>query len=682
MKTVAQKTNARSSEKTAASKAPDSRPNPQGIEMMRQLLGQGTIAAKLKIGSPSDLTERQADRVADAVVNGKNFAGQAENYHAPVAAKTHSVETDDFLSKANGGGARSLNALESNYFESRFNLDFSHVWIHESPEAAKGASSINARAFTHGSDIYLNYGEYNFSSQRGKRLLAHELAHVVQQGNKPIIQRKKKSLEDELDQELQAWALKKGKAWAKEGQAPDTDHEDYIYDLKDYACKLISENYMNPKPVPKSRKGKKKWKRNFKKAEVLVKKILASGAKKQDKEDLAQIVLNIMARAGFADVAFKFGQKMKKPDYIYTVILSQPKKAAPETLTEITKYFIKKSGKKNPVIKKLTDATDAFEKNLSHDQLTAILEPLMDKYKHDNIIYDIVSEVLIFRKRYRKFFSKWMWENSKGHLLFKILESKYFIEPGYRPTVLGSQKNALTLKKDMKWVYANKQKFYVNYLVKLGKHTTVKIKKPKNMKFKTLRKWLETHTEDIGKALAIQYPNRPEFWIKVYEQLTDIFFYHTSKNVKASRKGKVKGLGKDAPNRMRLKADCDVLATYAMRFFASIKDPSNANLKVFEPIGYLLLHPENRVGHAVALMRRNGTYYIINNKQVFKTKIKEKTKDGKKETALKTLRDNALDIYNTTPDQYQVYYDDAEATGAMSKDLYKQKETTRREDLE
>jgi hypothetical protein len=81
-------------------------------------------------------------------------------------------------------------------------------------------------------------------------------------------------------------------------------------------------------------------------------------------------------------------------------------------------------------------------------------------------------------------------------------------------------------------------------------------------------------------------------------------------------------------------------------------------------------------------MRRNGTYYIISNKEVIKTKIREKTKDEKKDKALKKMRDIALDIYETPPGQYKVYYDDADADGAMSKDLYKQKEDTRKKNLE
>ncbi|RKY26266.1 MAG: hypothetical protein DRP61_06140, partial [Candidatus Omnitrophota bacterium] len=67
------------------------------------------------------------------------------------------------------------------FFESRFGYDFSHVRIHTDPEAAKLARALNAEAFTYGRDIYFGEGKYNPGTLTGKRLLAHELTHVVQQ---------------------------------------------------------------------------------------------------------------------------------------------------------------------------------------------------------------------------------------------------------------------------------------------------------------------------------------------------------------------------------------------------------------------------------------------------------------------------------------------------------------------
>jgi hypothetical protein len=63
-----------------------------------------------------------------------------------------------------------------------FGTDFSNVRVHTGSRAQEMSQSIQAKAFTHGSDIYFNRGQYNPGSTEGKRLLGHELTHVVQQG--------------------------------------------------------------------------------------------------------------------------------------------------------------------------------------------------------------------------------------------------------------------------------------------------------------------------------------------------------------------------------------------------------------------------------------------------------------------------------------------------------------------
>jgi hypothetical protein len=60
--------------------------------------------------------------------------------------------------------------------------DFSGVRVHTGPEAAEAARSVNARAFTVGSDIVFGAGQHAPQSREGLWLMAHELTHVVQQG--------------------------------------------------------------------------------------------------------------------------------------------------------------------------------------------------------------------------------------------------------------------------------------------------------------------------------------------------------------------------------------------------------------------------------------------------------------------------------------------------------------------
>lgn len=68
--------------------------------------------------------------------------------------------------------------------ERGFDRDFSQVRLHTDGEAAGLSSSIHAKAFTHGNDIYFNQGQYAPETSEGQRLVAHELAHVAQGGGK------------------------------------------------------------------------------------------------------------------------------------------------------------------------------------------------------------------------------------------------------------------------------------------------------------------------------------------------------------------------------------------------------------------------------------------------------------------------------------------------------------------
>jgi hypothetical protein len=69
------------------------------------------------------------------------------------------------------------------YMEPRFGQDFSGVRIHLDSRAEAAADAMGAKAFTVGCDIAFGTGRYAPGTSEGKRLLAHELTHVVQQGN-------------------------------------------------------------------------------------------------------------------------------------------------------------------------------------------------------------------------------------------------------------------------------------------------------------------------------------------------------------------------------------------------------------------------------------------------------------------------------------------------------------------
>jgi hypothetical protein len=80
-----------------------------------------------------------------------------------------------------GSEGRPLSSEVRSLFEDRFGQDFSKVRVHTGGAAAEAARSLNAVAYTSGNDIVFDAGKFNPQSKPGQHLLAHELAHVVQQ---------------------------------------------------------------------------------------------------------------------------------------------------------------------------------------------------------------------------------------------------------------------------------------------------------------------------------------------------------------------------------------------------------------------------------------------------------------------------------------------------------------------
>lgn len=92
------------------------------------------------------------------------------------------LSVDSMVREAVQQPGRPLDAASRAYFEPRFGADFSQVRIHTDEHAAESARSIDALAYTIGTDIVLGAGARQASSGARSRLMAHELAHVVQQG--------------------------------------------------------------------------------------------------------------------------------------------------------------------------------------------------------------------------------------------------------------------------------------------------------------------------------------------------------------------------------------------------------------------------------------------------------------------------------------------------------------------
>ena len=101
----------------------------------------------------------------------RQAAGAAEADFAPAII-------NDVLSSP----GRPLDKATREYFEPRFGCDLSKIRIHADAQAAESARAVNAVAYTVGDRIAFDSGRYSPQSHEGRRLLAHELAHSIQQG--------------------------------------------------------------------------------------------------------------------------------------------------------------------------------------------------------------------------------------------------------------------------------------------------------------------------------------------------------------------------------------------------------------------------------------------------------------------------------------------------------------------
>ena len=128
---------------------------------------------ELQTKALNGMVQRQAE-VED--VDEETLQTKAAPGHSPtVGATTHAK-----IQSLKGGG-QPLPPNQRTFYESRMGHDFSGVRIHADSKAADTARSINAKAFTLGQDVVFGAGEYAPGAHNGRKLLAHELTHVVQQ---------------------------------------------------------------------------------------------------------------------------------------------------------------------------------------------------------------------------------------------------------------------------------------------------------------------------------------------------------------------------------------------------------------------------------------------------------------------------------------------------------------------
>ena len=226
---------------------------------------QRIIQAKLKLGPAGDSYEQEADKVAQQVVSNihqpqpvQRQEGEEEELQAkPLAEGIQRIqrqededelmakrvdsavqregEEDELMAKANhgmeggdvdetvaqtidsarGGGQALAEGVRSS-MEQGFGADFSGVRIHTGGQAEALNRSLNARAFTTGSNIFFGQGQYNPTSKAGQELLAHELTHTVQQGAAGVVRGKRPWVQRDETTSTDSNSTQETKGWLGE----------------------------------------------------------------------------------------------------------------------------------------------------------------------------------------------------------------------------------------------------------------------------------------------------------------------------------------------------------------------------------------------------------------------------------------------------------------------------------
>jgi hypothetical protein len=172
-----------------------------GNQAIQQRLLDRTAQAKLTVNQPGDRFEQEADRVADQIMRMQDPTTGG----APKVQRTCSRCEEELHRQAGPGtgaagagfehptgGGRPLPDSERRFFEPRFGRNLGQVRLHTDARASAAARSINALAYTMRNDIVFANGQYRPGSAPGRRLLAHELAHTIQQEGaaEPVVHRR------------------------------------------------------------------------------------------------------------------------------------------------------------------------------------------------------------------------------------------------------------------------------------------------------------------------------------------------------------------------------------------------------------------------------------------------------------------------------------------------------------
>jgi hypothetical protein len=136
---------------------------------------------KVKVrGDAHDQTKERHKR------KGEDEAATVRTKRKSSAVPPLTASAEQQIEQSRGGGA-ALDSSTREFFEHRFGRDLGHVRVHNDAQAAQTARDLSAHAFTTSRDIYFGAGRYEPTTARGRSLLAHEIAHTLQQAPGPAV---------------------------------------------------------------------------------------------------------------------------------------------------------------------------------------------------------------------------------------------------------------------------------------------------------------------------------------------------------------------------------------------------------------------------------------------------------------------------------------------------------------
>lgn len=139
------------------------------------------LQAKLNVNAPGDIYEQEADRVADQVLAAPAVGTPPRIQRFTGSSRGEARSAPSSVSCILASSGRPLEPKLRQEMEQRFGYDFSLVRVHSDAAAELSAREVNARAYTAGHNIVFDASRFSPGTQEGRRLLAHELTHVVQQ---------------------------------------------------------------------------------------------------------------------------------------------------------------------------------------------------------------------------------------------------------------------------------------------------------------------------------------------------------------------------------------------------------------------------------------------------------------------------------------------------------------------